>query len=134
MEIIVCLLLAGLIGFVLGWVVRDGIKNKSLDKIEKPSSKETEKTNIEETGTKEISISSPTLLIKARDEGKDNLSLIKGIGPILEDKLNKLGIYHLDQIALWSREEQAWIDAQILFPKKVEREEWVKQATELSQQ
>ena len=54
---------------------------------------------------------------------KDNLSLIKGIGPVVEKKLNKLGIYHLNQIASWNAEEQAWIDEQILFPRKVEREE-----------
>lgn len=139
MEIIVYLLIAGLIGFIVGWKVKGGTEDKNSPKSTNKdtiattsnSSTDTNKTTTQTTKT-EINISSPTLLTQAREEGKDNLSLIKGVGPKLEDRLNKLGIYHLDQVASWTAEEQAWIGIEILFPKKVEREEWVKQAKELS--
>ncbi|MBL7793065.1 MAG: hypothetical protein JNK77_12115, partial [Saprospiraceae bacterium] len=34
---------------------------------------------------------------------KDDLSLIKGIGPFLEQKLNQLGIYTFDQVSQWDQ-------------------------------
>lgn len=133
-EILTYLLIAGLIGFIVGWVVKGGSNSTKEEKtsnesqLSKASTPETVKSEDKEED-KEIE---PDTLEKARDEGKDKLSLIKGIGPVLEKKLNQLGIYHFDQIASWSTEEQTWINTQIQFPKKVEREEWVKQAKELS--
>jgi predicted flap endonuclease-1-like 5' DNA nuclease len=74
----------------------------------------------------------PVLLTHARDGKKDNLTLIKGIGKVLEERLNNLGVYHFDQIALWSADQQSWMDKRMSFPGRVEREEWVKQAKELA--
>jgi len=42
-----------------------------------------------------------------------------------------LGIFHFEQIASWTKAEQAWIDKYMSFPGRVEREEWVKQAKKL---
>ncbi len=85
----------------------------------------------EEQTTNEHSESKPMLLSKAPAKGKDQLSLIKGIGPVLEKKLNELGVYTFEQIASWSKEQEAWISSQIAFPKRVTREAWVKQAKAL---
>ena len=140
-EIFVCLLIAGLIGFIIGWSVRGESKNNTLNKKSTTKESETKVSTdtIDSTQTtsenRKEEINRPPnliLLSKPKEEGKDNLSLIKGIGPKVEDKLNKLGIYHFEQIASWDTEQQAWIDMKILFPKKVEREEWVKQAKEFS--
>jgi len=125
LEIIIYLLIAGLIGFIVGWLVRGESKKQ-------PCKKNTEVTTndkAEETKKEEI-IPEIMLLTQARAEGKDNLSRIKGVGAVLEKKLNQLGIYHFDQIASWNTEQQAWIGVQLLFPKKVEREKWVKQVNE----
>ena len=73
----------------------------------------------------------PTLFTEAPAEGKDKLSALKGIGPVLEKKLNELGVYSYEQIASWTTEQEIWIGTQMAFPKKVSKEEWVKQAKEL---
>jgi predicted flap endonuclease-1-like 5' DNA nuclease len=122
LEIVIYLLLAGIVGFVVGWMVRGADNKKSTEEVS--SLKESEDSE----PTEKAMPSNLVLLTQAREEGKDKLSLLKGIGLVLEGKLNQLGIYHFDQIASWNTEEQAWIGVQILFPKKVEREEWVKQA------
>ncbi|MCK5853743.1 MAG: hypothetical protein KAG56_00890 [Sulfurovaceae bacterium] len=131
MEILVYIAIGGLIGFVIGWLYRGECKSKKSEAVEK---KEEISKTVE---PKEIKIdkpknsSKPNLLTQAREEGKDNLSLIKGIGKVLEARLNDLGIYHFDQMVSWSSEEKAWIGINISFPGKVEREEWSRQAKEL---
>jgi len=79
----------------------------------------------------EIETSKPALLTEAKNGKKDNLTLVKGIGKVLEERLNNLGIFHFEQIASWTKAEQAWIDKYMSFPGRVEREEWVKQAKKL---
>ncbi len=70
----------------------------------------------------------PETLDKARGGKKDNLKRIKGIGPKIEGILNKLGIYHFDQIASWDKKTIAWVDDYLSFKGRVEREEWISQA------
>ena len=47
-----------------------------------------------------------------RDDRPDDLKLIKGVGPVLEALLHRLGYYHFDQIAAWTPAEVAWVDAE----------------------
>ena len=61
----------------------------------------------EDEGTK------PAGLSAARDGKADNLKEIKGIGPKLEAMLNEMGFYHFDQIAGWSAQEIAWVNANL---------------------
>ena len=43
--------------------------------------------------------------------------------------LNRLGVYHFDQIAAWTEAEVAWVDDHLEgFSGRVERDEWVAQA------
>ena len=79
----------------------------------------------------EEKLSKPTLLTEAPEAGQDKLSSIKGIGPVLEKKLNELGVYNLEQIASWTTEESVWIGTKISSAKRVINEEWVNQAKEL---
>jgi predicted flap endonuclease-1-like 5' DNA nuclease len=147
LEIIVYLLIAGLIGFVLGWVLRANKDQKTpnketsvtskktesekeLDKKEKSQATKVEK-NVEKQKEPKSESETMTTLTEAQKKEKDKLTLIKGIGPVLEEKLDNLGVYHFDQIAAWNKEQQASIGVQLSFAKKVEREEWVKQAKEL---
>lgn len=63
----------------------------------------------------------------------DNLQEIKGIGAVLERKLNALGIERFDQIAAWTESDIAEINDTLNFRGRIEREGWVEQARELAQ-
>ena len=71
----------------------------------------------------------PEALAGPRDGGADDLKQIKGIGPKLEKLCNSLGFYHFDQIANWTADEVAWVDANLEgFRGRVTRDTWVAQA------
>ncbi len=74
----------------------------------------------------------PKLLKEPKDGKKDNLTLIKGIGRVLEDRLNSLGIFHFEQIALWTQTQSDWMDAKMSFPGRIKREKWIEQAIKLA--
>ena len=75
----------------------------------------------------------PKALNAARDGGADDLKRIKGIGPKLEKLCNELGFYHFDQIASWSGDEVAWVNANLAgFKGRVSRDNWVEQAALLA--
>jgi small subunit ribosomal protein S2 len=61
------------------------------------------------------------------DEG-DKLTDINGIGPVIEGKLQSLGITSFAQIAELTVERIAEIDEQLKFKGRIDREEWVAQA------
>ena len=61
--------------------------------------------------------------------GADDLKKIKGVGPKLEALLNRLGVFHFDQVAAWTAEEIAWVDDNLEgFKGRVSRDDWVAQA------
>ena len=70
----------------------------------------------------------PVLLDAAKADKADDLKRIKGIGKVLEGKLNDLGVYHFDQIANWSRDQVNWVTTFLSFKGRIEREEWIPQA------
>lgn len=71
----------------------------------------------------------PATLTAARDGKADDLKQIKGVGPKMEKLCNKLGFYHFDQIASWTDQEVAWVDANLEgFKGRVSRDTWVAQA------
>lgn len=75
----------------------------------------------------------PQALSSPRDGQADDLKLIKGVGPKLEQVLNALGFYHFDQIAAWSANEVAWVDTNLMgFKGRVSRDNWVQQAKALA--
>lgn len=67
-----------------------------------------------------------------RDGKADDLQMIAGVGPKLEQLLNRLGIFHFDQIAEWTQREIDWANQTMSFRGRIEREKWVAQATELA--
>ncbi|WP_128515996.1 NADH-quinone oxidoreductase subunit NuoE [Tabrizicola thermarum] len=73
--------------------------------------------------------------LKAARQGKpDDLKLILGIGPKLEQLCHKLGFFHFDQIAAWTDEEIAWVDENLEgFKGRVSRDKWVVQAKILAE-
>jgi len=58
----------------------------------------------------------------------DDLKRIRGIGVLIEKKLNALGIARYGQIANWSQDDVARISEQLDFKGRIERESWVEQA------
>ncbi|MBU2868602.1 NADH:quinone oxidoreductase [Pacificibacter marinus] len=70
----------------------------------------------------------PPVLTQPRDGGADNLKLLKGVGPKLEETLNSLGFYHFDQVAAWRKKEIEWVDNNLKFKGRIERDGWVAQA------
>lgn len=67
-----------------------------------------------------------------RPETPDDLKLINGIGPKLEQVLNGLGVWTFAQIAGWQPEEAAWVDDYLQFGGRVERDSWISQAGALA--
>lgn len=62
----------------------------------------------------------------------DDLKKITGVGPVLEEKLHKLGITKFDQIANFSAQDIEKVDERLNFKGRIERDDWVKQAAELA--
>lgn len=64
---------------------------------------------------------------------KDDLQLIKGIGPFIEQKLNAIGIFTFRQIANFTAEDVDRVtDAIEFFPGRIERDNWIPQADEFA--
>jgi large subunit ribosomal protein L21 len=70
-------------------------------------------------------------LFKAPDSQKDDLKKISGVGPVLEKKLNALGITTYQQIADLSAEDMQKVDDALNFKGRIERDNWVQQAKDL---
>ena len=74
----------------------------------------------------------PELLKRPRGKA-DDLKLIWGVGPAFEKLLNKIGLWHFDQIASWSAADIEHIDHLLKgFHGRIKRDEWVKQAKKLN--
>jgi predicted flap endonuclease-1-like 5' DNA nuclease len=65
----------------------------------------------------------------------DDLKQIKGVKRVLERTLHKVGVYYFWQIADWSREDVEHLDRVLpAFKGRIDRDDWVTQASELSAQ
>ncbi|NPA73986.1 MAG: hypothetical protein GXO12_04675 [Epsilonproteobacteria bacterium] len=143
MQMLICLVIAALIGFIIGYLFG------TIKKCEEHDDEITVKKNNTITVQPEIKTTpepvSVALETKIEDNGKkpetltwpldgepDDLKKIKGIGPKLEKLLNELGIFHFDQIASWTEDNAKWIDNYIAFKGRVEREGWITQAETLA--
>ena len=68
----------------------------------------------------------------ATAEEKDDLKMISGIGPFIEERLHALDIYTFRQISKFtSRDIETINDAIVYFSGRIERDEWVAQAREI---
>jgi len=61
----------------------------------------------------------------------DDLQVIKGIGPKIAAKLERLGIRRFEQIAGWSPEDIERVNEKLRFKGRIEREKWIPQARAL---
>ncbi len=74
------------------------------------------------------------VLFKTPAGKADDLKKISGVGPVLEKKLNDLGITRFDQIAGFSKADIDKVDEVLNFKGRIEREDWVKQAGDLAKE
>jgi len=65
------------------------------------------------------------------DGEADDLSKINGVGPVLVEKLNGMGIYHFKQIAAFTPDDIAAVDNALSFKGRIERDDWLGQAKKL---
>jgi len=142
-QIVICLILAALIGGIIGYLLgrascsdknecNKGSEGTHELHIDQRNNENTQESPPEEKH-EEVLRNQPLLLTEAREGGKDNLQLIKGVGKVLEGVLNETGIYHFDQIANLTQKEIAWLDNSISFPGRIERENWIDQAKALAE-
>ncbi|WP_171227955.1 NADH-quinone oxidoreductase subunit E [Ruegeria sp. HKCCA4008] len=134
------------------WLGKDGKAEASGSAPQPPKKPEPGKTAAQQSGTKksthtepaspegaaaktdgqDVQETQPNTLTAARDGKADDLKLLKGVGPKLEETLNELGFYHYDQIAAWTPEQVAWVDARLKFKGRIERDGWIEQAAKLA--
>jgi len=63
---------------------------------------------------------------------RDNLQEIKGVGPVLEKMLHKIGIWYFRQVADLDKQGVIELDNQLpQFSGRIQRDKWVKQAKSL---
>ncbi|MDZ4403571.1 hypothetical protein [Prosthecobacter sp.] len=72
------------------------------------------------------------LIYKTRPEKIDDLTELKGIAKVLEQRLHEFGIYTYAQIAAWNEEHIKEFSARLAFKDRIQREQWVEQARQLA--
>ncbi|MAD41812.1 MAG: hypothetical protein CL623_05415 [Arcobacter sp.] len=131
--IVVNLIIAAFIGMIIGYLIGKNSgntynpsknDNNTIDKIEIKS-----KTSVNPIFRKNSNVDNkPLILSSPRPSGKDKLIKIKGIDLKVEKDLNKLGIFHFNQIASWSNKNCDWIEEFLLLPGIAKKNQWVEQA------
>ncbi len=137
-KIIFCLILAALLGFIIGYLLgkRKCYEEKKQDDkniVKYSLSDENPKNDdLEKVDEKVIHGIRPAML-KREEVTPDDLKRIKGVGPKLESTLNELGIFTFEQIASWNEDEVEWVDEYLAFKGRIKREDWRSQAKILSE-
>jgi predicted flap endonuclease-1-like 5' DNA nuclease len=75
----------------------------------------------------------PPALPGPRDGRADDLTQIIGVLPVVESALNRLGVYHYDQIAAWGADTVNWVETYLGLEGRIGREHWRLQAHELAE-
>ncbi len=86
---------------------------------------------VEEAPAAEAAAADAPLFSKPEGEA-DDLKKISGVGPVLEGKLNELGIYTYAQVAAFTAEDIVNVDERLSFKGRIERDGWLAQAAELA--
>jgi len=136
-QILVCLLIAALFGFIIGWLLRGRLVKDRIDGREKIW-----KINIA-TLEKELELARSQLKTRlqtsdeimgksAISESRDDLTRIRGISQYLQGRLNECGILTFKQLSQLDANTIAQLSKEIgPFPDRIVRDQWVQQAREL---
>lgn len=133
-----------LVAFILGWVAhwllccrsKDHEQNDSTSKERVSSANK--KTSHEEIEVVPVEVATVDKSWKPQGfasapSDKDDLKRIKGIGSVIEETLNDLGIYQLKQISSWEANNISWVENFLAFPGRITRENWIEQAKTLEE-
>lgn len=71
------------------------------------------------------------LIYKTRPGKCDDLTALKGIAQVLEQRLHEFGIYTYAQIAGWNEDNIKEFSTRLAFKDRIQRERWVEQAQQL---
>ena len=97
--------------------------------------KEEPKAEKKELSTEDFDKFKSALLEKigtVADGAKDDLKKISGVGPVLEGKLNEIGIFTFQQVSKMTKAEYDVLDSLTgSFPGRAERDDWAAQAVKL---
>jgi predicted flap endonuclease-1-like 5' DNA nuclease len=66
--------------------------------------------------------------VPSSSDRADDLKRIRGIGVLIEKRLNALGITSYEQVANWTKTDIDIISSQLDFRGRIERENWIEQA------
>ena len=146
MQILFCLLIAALLGGIIGYILgrisrceQTNIPKKATlydyDEIEQQQSTPHKESfaHIPDATIKKSQVGiKPITLAAPKDGEADDLKKISGIGIKIENGLYELGIYHFWQIAQWSKDNIIWIEDYFSHKGRIAREEWIEQAKQLS--
>ena len=115
----------------------EALKNKLF---KKPDTRVHEITPAEPAKKTKKRETKPTSGLNAPAEGlniatakvKDDLRLVKGIGPVMEKKLNAFGVYSFEQLGrLTDKDIEALANTLESFPGRIQRDNWVSQSKKL---
>ncbi|MEM1055958.1 MAG: hypothetical protein AAGI52_10565 [Bacteroidota bacterium] len=149
-QILFCLLLAFLLGVLIGWLLRRS-RPADCEEVEADLAKararitdlenrlqaaQAEAAEIAEPPAAAGAATSsgvPMALFGAPAETPvDDLKVISGIGPVIEKQLAGIGVTTYQQIANFTAEDVERVnDAIEVFQGRIEREEWIPQAAKL---
>ena len=110
---------------------RSSKPKKRDQKASKKAAPKAKKEVQEEAPTKDASELELGKVYDAAPDKVDDLKVISGVGPALEEKLHGFGIYTYEQIANWNDENIAAFDQLLSFKGRIERDDWLKQAKDL---
>lgn len=121
----------------------DGTPNRAMRETATGAESPAGKIDAGKTDTKAKRAPAPaTAISPSRDAGAklfeapsgkpDDLKLISGVGPVLEGRLNAIGITTWAQVAALKKADIAKLEDHLAFPGRVARDEWIKQAKALA--
>ncbi len=145
MKMLFCLLIAAVLGGIIGYLLGRISKCESdLKDRKRPLYDYDQEEQLRDTPHQEVFATIPDATIKKSDKGikpitlaapiegkADDLKQISGIGIKVENTLYELGIFHFSQIAEWTKENVRWIENFFDAKGRVEREAWIEQAKHL---
>ncbi|MEP2981413.1 MAG: 50S ribosomal protein L21 [Lentilitoribacter sp.] len=116
-------------------ILTDGAKASKKAAAKKPAAKAEapKKAAAEKAPAKaKAADAAPAALFTAPEGPADDLKKISGVGPVLEKKLNALGVTTFAQVAAMSRDDIEKLDDALSFKGRIDRDNWLEQAAELA--
>ena len=115
-------------------ILTDGAKASKKAAAKKPAAKAEapKKAPAAEKAPAKAADAAPAALFAAPEGPADDLKKISGVGPVLEKKLNALGVTTFAQVAAMSRDDIEKLDDALSFKGRIDRDNWLEQAAELA--